>query len=360
MRLMLFIGDDSISIKKVIQLAAEGMEWDLTFFTDGDALFSSLETETPHILFLSTGMPGKNVSFLINYVKNERGMETKTILMKGAFENIDTLLSQVACDGVLGKPFSTEEFLLCVDEAAQTFLKEEIPPTLPEEEKWSGEGKESAPEEEGIHLSFDDLEEEEPLLFEGEKAIQESASLQEGIGVYPLHEEDVIPNDEKTRESANTFSSLLIEETSDEAKEEKESLSNPFMEESAEDLFSEKSAPQLQAEPVAEVDDKATALFEISTDATVQAPVAPSAVETSLFAETPPPLEVPAQVNKLPTQKMVQPTEASILEKAAKEKVEEILWEILPTLVKEAVAKELEKVKEEFLSLEEREEETPR
>ena len=57
---------------------------------------------------------------------------------------------------------------------------------------------------------------------------------------------------------------------------------------------------------------------------------------------------------------MVQPTEASILEKAAKEKVEEILWEILPTLVKEAVAKELEKVKEEFLSLEEREEETPR
>ena len=91
----------------------------ITAVSDGDQAIQRLESAPPDIVLADIGMPGRNGYEVARYVRQSpRLSHIPVVLLTGAFEPVDQAkATEVGCDGVLAKPFTSETLARYVCEA---------------------------------------------------------------------------------------------------------------------------------------------------------------------------------------------------------------------------------------------------
>jgi CheY-like chemotaxis protein len=106
----LLLADDSVTIRRVIELTFADEDVRVVAVSDGDQAIARLDQQPPDIVLADVGMPGKNGYEVARYVKSQpRLAHIPVLLLTGAFEPIDQVKAdQAGCDGVLAKPFEPQ------------------------------------------------------------------------------------------------------------------------------------------------------------------------------------------------------------------------------------------------------------
>jgi DNA-binding response OmpR family regulator len=132
-RRRLLLADDSVTIRKVVELtfAEEGIE--VISASDGDMAMQKFVEHAPDIVLVDVEMPGSSGYQICEMIKaDESTRHIPVLLLVGSFEPFDqTLAEQAQADGFLTKPFhSIRELVARVNE----LLGEEIeqPAATPE------------------------------------------------------------------------------------------------------------------------------------------------------------------------------------------------------------------------------------
>ncbi len=377
MPLKIFVGDDSFAIRKLAEISGEGKEWELRFFDTTDDLIEQVKEEKPDIIFLSIDLSGRSVLSIAEEIKtDEETKEIPIVLLKGAFFEQENDERVKYFDKILEKPFSPDDFGAVVLELTTKNIE------APESEAGFEEDF-NTPED--VKNAFDDSSDFSDLtLPEEESEKEEQAEKEEtiteekfeefsgsGVGVYPVSDEEVQPNDEETVESGgvkiesfkeedmdfeNPFDGGENEETKEELIEEDVSLEKKEATDIDED---EKLVFKEEEEEIFEEKEKqfAEEVFEQAiTGETTEASKGETAEEKTAEDK-----EEEIDIHEVPTQKIKDEKEEPIISGIAKEelneiiekKIEEILWDILPDITEKIVKEEIEKIKKEITSLEE-------
>ena len=124
----LLLADDSVTIRKVVELtfAEEGIE--VISASDGDMAMQKFVEQTPDIVLVDVEMPGSSGYQICEMIKaDESTQHIPVLLLVGSFEPFDqTLAEEAQADGFLTKPFHSirelvskvNELLGVADEAA--------------------------------------------------------------------------------------------------------------------------------------------------------------------------------------------------------------------------------------------------
>ena len=103
----LLLADDSVTIRKVVELtfAEEGIE--VVSAADGDAAMQKFVETQPDIVLVDVEMPGQNGYKICEMIKQDEATRTiPVLLLVGSFEPFDqTEAERVGADGFLTKPF---------------------------------------------------------------------------------------------------------------------------------------------------------------------------------------------------------------------------------------------------------------
>lgn len=123
----ILLADDSISIRKVVELtfAAEG--FDVTTVGDGDAAMQKFVEIQPDIVLVDVNMPGPNGYQICEMIKQDESTRSiPVVLLVGSFEPFDQAEAErVGADGFLTKPFySIRNLVTKVDELLGINLSE--------------------------------------------------------------------------------------------------------------------------------------------------------------------------------------------------------------------------------------------
>ena len=109
----LLLADDSITIRKVVELvlADEGFELKLT--SDGAEALDAVSSFRPDIILADVDMPGLSGYQLTETVKNSPATRSiPVILMVGAFESVDEdLIKKTGADDYIIKPFESNDLI---------------------------------------------------------------------------------------------------------------------------------------------------------------------------------------------------------------------------------------------------------
>lgn len=105
----LLLADDSVTIRKVVELtfAEEGIE--VISVADGDAAMQKFVEQTPDIVLVDVEMPGQNGYKICEMIKqDETTRKIPVLLLVGSFEPFDQAeATRVQADGHLMKPFNS-------------------------------------------------------------------------------------------------------------------------------------------------------------------------------------------------------------------------------------------------------------
>src|SRR2546428_4474756 len=107
---ILLLADDSVTIRRVIELTFADENITVVAVGDGDEAIRRIEAAPPDIVLADTGMPGRSGYDVAAHIKRSpRLAHIPVVLLTGAFEALDqTRASSVGCDGVLAKPFEPQ------------------------------------------------------------------------------------------------------------------------------------------------------------------------------------------------------------------------------------------------------------
>jgi len=106
----LLLADDSITIRRVIELTFADENITVVAVADGDEAIERIEATLPDIVLADTGMPGRSGYEVAAYIKRSpRLAHIPVVLLTGAFEAVDQAkIGEAGCDGVLAKPFEPQ------------------------------------------------------------------------------------------------------------------------------------------------------------------------------------------------------------------------------------------------------------
>ncbi len=106
----LLLADDSLTIRRVIELTFAEEDIRVLAVNDGREAIARIVAEPPDIILADAAMPERDGYEVAAFVKgNERLAHIPVVLLTGAFEPIDEERArQAGCDGVLVKPFEPQ------------------------------------------------------------------------------------------------------------------------------------------------------------------------------------------------------------------------------------------------------------
>lgn len=112
----LLLADDSVTIQKVVKLSFAGEDVEVTTVDDGERAIQVLEQVRPDVVLADIYMPGRNGFAVCEYVKSHHELaRIPVVLLVGTFEPFDQVeASRVHYDGVLTKPFESEQLIRMV------------------------------------------------------------------------------------------------------------------------------------------------------------------------------------------------------------------------------------------------------
>ncbi len=114
----LLLADDSLTIRRVIELTFADEDIRVLAVNDGREAIARIVAEPPDIILADAAMPERDGYEVAAFVKgNERLAHIPVVLLTGAFDPIDEARAREAgCDGVLVKPFEPQMVISRVKE----------------------------------------------------------------------------------------------------------------------------------------------------------------------------------------------------------------------------------------------------
>lgn len=106
----ILLADDSLTIRKVVELTFSGSEFELRAVGNGDEAVSLLSSFEPDVVLADAVMPGRTGYEVCEEVKRRPGGRfVPVVLLTGTFEPFDKPRSeQVGADSVVTKPFDSQ------------------------------------------------------------------------------------------------------------------------------------------------------------------------------------------------------------------------------------------------------------
>lgn len=106
----LLVMDDSVTIRRVVELTFAGGDVQVVGVGDGRSALERIEAEPPDIILADVGTSQPDGYEVSAFVKgNEALAHIPVLLLSGAFQPIDEVRALASrCDGVLAKPFDPE------------------------------------------------------------------------------------------------------------------------------------------------------------------------------------------------------------------------------------------------------------
>jgi CheY-like chemotaxis protein len=106
----LLLADDSLTIRRVIELTFADEDIRVVTVADGREAIARISAEPPDIILADIGMPEHDGYEVAAFVKQAAHLaHIPVLLLTGAFEPVDEARArQVGCDGVLVKPFEPQ------------------------------------------------------------------------------------------------------------------------------------------------------------------------------------------------------------------------------------------------------------
>jgi len=114
----LMLADDSVTIRRVVELTFSGQDVQVISVSDGEQAIARLPDERPDIVLADIGMPKRSGYEVAEFVKGHPDLaHIPVVLLAGAFEPVDEQRAKdVGCDGVLVKPFDPPQVIARVRE----------------------------------------------------------------------------------------------------------------------------------------------------------------------------------------------------------------------------------------------------
>jgi CheY-like chemotaxis protein len=114
----LLLADDSVTIRRVIELTFADEEVLVAAVGDGQQAIDRIVADRPDIVLADVDMPGRDGYEVAAFVKNDPSLQhIPVLLLTGAFEPVDDeRVRSVRCDGVLAKPFEPQLLISRVKE----------------------------------------------------------------------------------------------------------------------------------------------------------------------------------------------------------------------------------------------------
>ena len=109
----LLLADDSVTIRRVIELTFADEDVQVVTVSDGEQAIAVMDQSPPDIVLADVGMPGRDGYQVAQHIKQTpRLAHIPVVLLTGAFEPIDQEKAAAAgCDGVLAKPFEPQQVI---------------------------------------------------------------------------------------------------------------------------------------------------------------------------------------------------------------------------------------------------------
>ncbi|MGB7220504.1 MAG: response regulator [Vicinamibacterales bacterium] len=115
---ILLLADDSVTIRRVIELTFADENITVVAVGDGDEAIARIDAAPPDIVLADIGMPGRSGYDIAEHIKRTPGLaHIPVVLLTGAFEAVDQArIGRVGCEGVLAKPFEPQVVVARVKE----------------------------------------------------------------------------------------------------------------------------------------------------------------------------------------------------------------------------------------------------
>lgn len=120
----ILLADDSVTIRKVVELTFSDEDYTIDSVGDGAQAFEHARTLRPDIIISDVIMPGLNGYELCRQVKTDPALQSVPfLLLKGTFESFDEEEARsCGADGVITKPFESQELIAKVAQLIERAL----------------------------------------------------------------------------------------------------------------------------------------------------------------------------------------------------------------------------------------------
>jgi CheY-like chemotaxis protein len=114
----ILLADDSVTIRKVVELTFSDEDFRITAVGDGAQALERARTERPDIVISDVSMPGLNGYELCERIKSDEALRgVPCLLLRGTFESFDEeRAGACGAEGVIVKPFEAQEMIRKVKE----------------------------------------------------------------------------------------------------------------------------------------------------------------------------------------------------------------------------------------------------
>jgi len=330
MPIKLLFADDSVTIQKVVELAFEGEDVEVTAVSSGDMVMEKLNESRPDIIIVDAVMPGMNgIELCEKLKKDENYSDIPVLLLRNEFDEFDTdVLVKIGADDCITKPFKSEELVKKTKEFAAK--KNALDYTLSEFE---------GPFQENTEQLFvaDEIESPRPQSapFEEKNQQEEDLKKNEAGDILILK-----PDDEITDEAAENMESLSsVEIISPESKIEEENLniSGLLNDGEIENLQNEikKAEEELLTSVSDEKEDEKLPAFQMEESETAAIPANSSSSDMNNFIAE---LNKESIISEKIKDIVIKVTE-NVFEKTLKLSVEKSMKESIETILKDKTEK---------------------
>ncbi|MBI5749861.1 MAG: response regulator [Nitrospinae bacterium] len=329
MSIKLLFADDSVTIQKVVELAFESEDVEVTTVSSGDKVIEKLTESMPDIIIADVVMPGMNgIELCERLKKDENYSNIPVLLLRNEFDEFDAdVLLKTGADDCITKPFKSEELVKKIKELAAK--KTVLNYTLSETEGAFQESIEQA-------ITAAEIESSQP-----QTTLSHDSNLQENnLGEKELGDILILkPDDEVTDETNENMESLSsVEIISHESKIEDEDLniSGLLNDEEIENLKNEikKAEEELLISIPEEKADEELPAFRME-ETTASMPTNSSSSDLNNFISE---LEKESVISEKIKDIVVKVTE-DVFEKTLKLSVEKSMKDSIETILKDKTEK---------------------
>ena len=112
----ILLADDSVTIRKVVELTFMDEDYVVVAVASGDEALGQLDAVAPDIIIADIHMPGAD-GYEVTRVSKAKRPDVPVLLLVGTFEQFDADdVEASGAEGYLKKPFDSQELLRMVDE----------------------------------------------------------------------------------------------------------------------------------------------------------------------------------------------------------------------------------------------------
>jgi CheY-like chemotaxis protein len=370
MPIKLLFADDSVTIRKVVELAFESEDVAVTTVGSGEKAMEKLKESKPDIIIADVVMPGMNgLELCENVKKDENYSDIPVLLLRSEFEDFDNdVIGRVGAADCITKPFKSEELVKKIKDIAggraEDRALERQSARAPERQKIEDSLQTSENGEQNTEDRLEVIEEGGMLSLEPDDEITNEA-IEDSESISSV---EIISPEAKIENEDLNISGLLSGEDIEDVKEKLKKAEEKLLQSIADKKDEEITPPFLfdkgKLETAAEGERESFAsvkppsdinnfMAELEKESVLTEKVRNIVIKTSeeVFEKTF--RDFLERTVKDSTEKTIKETTEKLLLSLSPQIVkiiENTVWEIVPDLAESLIKKEIEKIKSGVMS----------